>query len=289
MRALLAIGLLLLATTPGKSSQLFLASIQGASVYCSGVATSSCSAYGTAVPDFNNAGNWSLLTRVRFDPAVEGGTHWIVNAVNVSGAQYQCAQMLFIANKQPGPTMPVSIRFPLVGGLGDTTVLTSTKTDFYDGLWHTLVITHDSAHNWKLYVDGPLDVSANLSVPTDTGCNVQIATADTNGGCGKTGLLDVGCWINDVAFFPAVLPANDVLALASGARPNLISVNPSWWYPMDGAEAFICPSAGPGAGNIDASGNGKTLRLGTQPHGDYCTFSDQTNAAVMPPSGEATH
>lgn len=282
MRSVLAFLLVPLMVVAALPSQLNVSGPnQGITLYCLGTG---CAAWGTPVLDLSNSTNWTLHLRIKFDPLLGDSDHDLFSQSTLVGGAFTCAGV-FIRDTKSGGSFPVSVRVTIAGGIGSSTILTG-GTNLALGTWYTIDVTHDSSHNWTIYLNGVSDGTTNSSVTTGTGCDTFIGTISGATSCGSSG-LDVGCWINDAAMFPAVLPLTDIKALSSGTRPNLVSTKPSVWYPMDG----VCSGASaPGTPLADMSGNQHTAKMGLDPAPDYCAVSTaETNGNVNPDTGEATH
>lgn len=255
---------------------------QGMTIYCSGTG---CTAWGSVVLDLSNSTNWTLMLRIRFDPALNYGfTRDLFSQSTLVGGTFTCAGM-YLRQPGTGSAAPIDVKITITGGISSTTLF-SGSINMNHGPWYSYVLTHDSSHNWHSYVNGSSDGSTNATPTMDTGCNTFVATVSGATDCGGG---ETGCWINDVALFSSVIPTNDITAFASGTRPNLLSVQPIAWWPMEGGYPNPCTLAA-GFPEADASGHVHTIKLGFDPSPDYCGATGaQTNGNVMQPDGEATH
>jgi hypothetical protein len=257
---------------------------QGITIFCAGTG---CSAFGSSVLDLGNSNNWTLLLRIRFDPATNDSNHDIFSNTTLIGGAFSCAG-IYIRAPKSGASWPIDVNLTITGGIGSLNIYSSSG-NLTAGPWYSLAITHDTSHNWKTYINEVLDTSVNSNQPTiGTGCDMFIATVSGATDCGSSGLGgDTGCWFNDVALFSSTLGIEDIKSFSRGTRPNQLSVKPLAWYPMDG----VCNGVlGTGTILADMSGNQRNAKMGSQPAPDYCApATAQTNSNVMNPSGEATH
>ncbi len=284
MRSLIAFLLIPLLAIPSLPAQLAVTGPnQGMTLYCSGAG---CGAYGTPVLDLANDTNWTLFTRLLFDPLIPDGNRFLFSQSTLVGGAFTCAG-IYLNVPKSGATMPVDVNLTITGGISSFTIF-SSSSNLGLGTWNSIALTHTSLHVWKLYINGVLDATFSGSEPTiNTGCDTFIATVSGATDCGGG---DHGCVFVDTALFPATLSAGDVNALARGTRPNQVSSRPAEWYPMDTGRPAPCGPVPGHATDIDASGNQHNLEGGLDPSYDYCaSAASQSNSSVINPSGEATH
>ncbi len=235
-----------------------------------------CGSGGAACPvlDLANGTNWTLLLRFRFDPAMNfGAAHDLFAQDTFNGTAFTCAGV--ILRVAPGGLL--SVRVGILGGLSQTVIFNSGSAVSL-GTWENVALTHDSSHNWILYINGAVAGSTTSTPTMNSSCETFISTIAGASDCGGS---EVGCYFNDVTFFSSIISLNDITAWTSGTRPNMLSVQPVAWYPMEGG--FCSATTDP-----DSSGNRHTLALGRQPAPGYCSPAS-TNGNVIPPTGEATH
>lgn len=250
-------------------------------MYCSGAG---CTAFGTPVINLANDTNWTVLMRFRIDPTITAGNHDLFSQSTLVGGAFTCAGIYFRVAKS-GANFPLNINLTTLGGISSFTLFGST-TNVVPGSWYAMALTHDSSHNWKLYLNSTApDATFSGSETIGTGCDTFFATVSGATDCGGS---EVGCWLTDPAFYSSVLPTGDIKAFMSGTRPNILSVYPVAWYAMEGSNPAPCTYPG-GLADPDSSGNLHPLKLGNDPAPDYCSGISATDGPVMQASGEATH